>query len=34
MAFGDIVRQANSPSTSPLGIGGDASTIWHCDNNT
>ena len=31
MAFGDEVRQAVSPDTAPMGIGGDAATIWHCD---
>lgn len=25
------VRSASSLSTMPLGIGGDANTIWHCD---
>jgi len=31
MAFGDVIREAASPSTSPYGVGGDANTIWHCD---
>ena len=33
MAFGDVIREASSPSTSAFGLGGDASTIWHCDAN-
>ncbi|MBA7545181.1 hypothetical protein ES705_37545 [subsurface metagenome] len=31
MAFGDLIRQENSPSTSPMGIGGDDSVIYHAD---
>ena len=31
MAFGDTISSADSPSTFPSGIGGDANTIWHCD---
>lgn len=31
MSFGDVIRQAASPATEPLGIGGDESKIWHCD---
>ena len=31
MGFGDILRQASSPSTSPVGIGGTVNTIWHTD---
>jgi len=31
MDFGDVIRYADSPSSIPLGIGGDANTIWHCD---
>ncbi|KKM06078.1 hypothetical protein LCGC14_1747640 [marine sediment metagenome] len=31
MAFGDSLRSAASPGGAPLGIGGDANTIWHCD---
>ena len=34
MAFGGSLRNANSPSTNPTGIGGDANTIWHCDAET
>jgi hypothetical protein len=34
MAFGNIIRSASSPSSSPSGIGGDANTIWHCDYNS
>ncbi|GAI62556.1 unnamed protein product, partial [marine sediment metagenome] len=30
MAFGDIIRSGNSPDSQPLGIGGNASKIWHC----
>lgn len=34
MSFGDIVRFENSPTSEPSGIGGDASTIWHCEDTT
>ena len=34
MAFGDVIRFASSPSSSPHGIGGDSNTIWHCDFNS
>ena len=34
MAFGDVIREAASPLTEPTGIGGDANTIWHCDETT
>ena len=34
MSFGDVIRSGNSPSTIPGGVGGNASTIWHCDSNT
>ena len=30
--FGTVVRSAASPSTTPSGIGGNSSVIWHCDN--
>ncbi|GAH44038.1 unnamed protein product, partial [marine sediment metagenome] len=26
-----VDREAASPGGAPYGIGGDASTIWHCD---
>jgi len=29
--FGGEVKSAASPSTIPSSIGGDSSTIWHCD---
>lgn len=32
-SFGDVLRSAASPSLTPFGIGGDANTIWHCDEN-
>ena len=31
MAFADVQRQADSSSSYPSGIGGDANTIWHND---
>ncbi len=34
MAFGDVIRSASSPSFYPQGVGGDANTIWHCDDNS
>ncbi|GAI76764.1 unnamed protein product, partial [marine sediment metagenome] len=34
MAFGGVVRSADTPSSYPSGIGGDANTIWHCDGAT
>ncbi len=32
-SFGSSLRSANTPSTTPYGIGGDSSAIWHCDGN-